>query len=358
MTSHTLRFLNCEASRLPKHDAPIATEEVSPDRLRGMLLGVAIGDALGNTSEGWLPKGRKQHYGRIEGYLPNRYVNDERRGFPSDDTQMSFWLVEHLLKHSQFIPEQLAEVFTERHIFGMGSSVRQFRSNFAAGKPWDRAGPKSAGNGALMRIAPIVGHHIGKPSEKLWEEAAICSAITHNDPASIACCVAYVAILSELLVMERPPEPEWWVRTFEQTAPPIEGTTKYRPRGGHFEGRYEGPVSIFAVEEARNALASKVGTAAFGDRVYSGAYLLETMPCVLFILAKYGDNPERAILEAVNGTKDNDTIAAIVGGAMGALYGAESFPEAWVSDLTGSLGSDTDTSVFELTDRALDAWLN
>jgi ADP-ribosylglycohydrolase len=82
------------------------------------------------------------------------------------------------------------------------------------------------------------------------------------------------------------------------------------------------------------------------------------MPCVLFILAKFGSDPEQAILEAVNGTKDNDTIGAIVGAAMGALHGADALPREWLSQLTGRLGAYDDGRVFELTDAASEAWLN
>jgi hypothetical protein len=42
------------------------------DRIEGMLLGLAIGDALGNTTEGQLPSQRRREYGEIRDYLPNR----------------------------------------------------------------------------------------------------------------------------------------------------------------------------------------------------------------------------------------------------------------------------------------------
>jgi ADP-ribosylglycohydrolase len=56
----------------------------------------------------------------------------------------------------------------------------------------------------------------------------------------------------------------------------------------------------------------------------SGAYLLETVPSVLNIIMLHADNPEEAIVRAVNDTFDNDTLAAIVGAAVGALHGEAS----------------------------------
>jgi ADP-ribosyl-[dinitrogen reductase] hydrolase len=63
--------------------APPALGMVSFDRVEGMLLGLAIGDALGNTTESELPKERQP----VRDYLPNKYANGLAVGVPSDDTQ-------------------------------------------------------------------------------------------------------------------------------------------------------------------------------------------------------------------------------------------------------------------------------
>jgi ADP-ribosyl-[dinitrogen reductase] hydrolase len=68
---------------------------------------------------------------------------------------------------------------------------------------------------------------------------------------------------------------------------------------------------------------------------YSGAYLLETVPTVIYILMRHGHDPEEAIVRAVNDTKDNDTVAAIVGAAVGALHGRSGLPARWIDNLLG-----------------------
>jgi len=75
-----------------------------------MLLGIAVGDALGITTEGMLPTRRKSVRGEIRSYIPNRYVN-EARGFPSDDTQLTFWTLEQLIEDRGFVPESVAAMF-------------------------------------------------------------------------------------------------------------------------------------------------------------------------------------------------------------------------------------------------------
>jgi ADP-ribosylglycohydrolase len=60
------------------------------DRVEAMLLGLAVGDALGNTTEGLLPSERKRRYGEITHYLPNRHADGRAVGLPSDDSQLAF----------------------------------------------------------------------------------------------------------------------------------------------------------------------------------------------------------------------------------------------------------------------------
>ena len=79
------------------------------DRVEGMLLGLAIGDSLGNTSEAQTPQTRRAKYGEIRDYRPNRHADDRPVGAPSDDTQMAFWLLEQMLEDGKFDPDRLAQ---------------------------------------------------------------------------------------------------------------------------------------------------------------------------------------------------------------------------------------------------------
>jgi ADP-ribosylglycohydrolase len=76
------------------------------------------------------------------------------------------------------------------------------------------------------------------------------------------------------------------------------------------------------------------------------------VPTVLFILERHAHEPQEAILRAVNDTKDNDTIAAIVGAAVGALHGRRALKPEWIRDLTGRTGESDDGRVFELIAEA------
>jgi ADP-ribosylglycohydrolase len=50
---------------------------------------------------------------------------------------------------------------------------------------------------------------------------------------------------------------------------------------------------------------------------------------------RHGHDPEEAIVGTVNDTHDNDTVAAIVGAAVGALHGADALPHRWRGGLLG-----------------------
>jgi ADP-ribosylglycohydrolase len=76
--------------------------------------------------------------------------------------------------------------------------------------------------------------------------------------------------------------------------------------------------------------------------------LFETVPSVLYILALHGQNGEESIIRAINDTKDNDSVAAIVGAAVGALYGSTSIPDRWIKGLSGRTRSDDNGEVFKV----------
>ena len=320
------------------------------DRVEGMLLGVAIGDALGITSEGMLVSERKARFGEIRGYIPNRYV-DEAIGFPSDDTQLTFWALEQMVADNGFVPDHVARRFLTDRIFGLGSAVREFLQNYCSGSPWYRSGPASAGNGALMRISPVLVPHLKKGGTDLWVDAALCAMMTHNDTCSISACVSFAAMLWELLDMHTPPDPQWWLERYVKVAQDLEDGTVYTPRGGQFM-EYSGPAWQFAQESVLWANRQNLPVVEACNAWYSGAFLLETLPSVIYILMRHGHDPEEAIVRAVNDTKDNDTIAAITGAAVGALHGRKAIPQRWIENLSGRTTDSDNGRIFELIEEA------
>jgi ADP-ribosylglycohydrolase len=327
-----------------------------------MMLGLAVGDALGVPTEGLMPEIRRATCGEIRDYLtvPSPFASrGEALGVPSDDTQLAFWTLEQINRDRGFVPQHVANRFCQNRIFGIGATVRGFLQNHREGKPWYACGPKSAGNGALMRIAPMLIPHLRRPSPALWIDTALSAMITHNDSASISACLAYVSLLWELLNMTEPPQPQWWLEHYVQTAADLEIDETYRPRRRPLIGSgpdYQGPIWRFVRDQVGLAYKERRPVVEACNSWHSGAYLLETIPCVLYILMLHGSDPEQAIVRAVNDTVDNDTIAAIVGAAVGALHGKGRLPARWLGGLSGRTRERDDGRVFELLQEAEKLW--
>jgi ADP-ribosylglycohydrolase len=207
-----------------------------------------------------------------------------------------------------------------------------------------------------MRIAPVLLPHLLRPTRELWVDVIAATVLTHHDNAAVVASIGLVGLLSECLYWPEegvPPE-QWWPETFLRYARAVEtpvGTGAYHARvpGDLFCGtlcdRVEQTV-IPAVTRGESVLSA-------AERWYSGAYLLETVPSVLLLLARHGGDPEEAIVRAVNDTKDNDTVAAIVGAAIGALHGDVSIPARWREDLLGRTREVDDGHVQELIASAV-----
>ncbi|MBN1948081.1 MAG: ADP-ribosylglycohydrolase family protein [Bradymonadales bacterium] len=325
------------------------------DRVEGMLLGLAIGDALGNTTESMNPRERKLWFGNVQDYLPNPYAYDRCVGLPSDDTQLTFWTLEVILEHGRLEYSALAKAFAADYLFGCGRTMRRFLEAYESGKELWSCGQPRAGNGALMRIAPVLIPHLASPSQALWADTLLAASLTHNDFTSNGSCVGLVSLLWDLLVSSSTPEPGWWIERFAHNCRLVEGEALLH--SGVPTGSYSGPLWRFVEQQVTEALVENRSALEVATRWRSGAYLLEAVPTLLFILARHAHDPEQAILHAVNETWDNDTIAACVGAAVGALHGSSALPDRWKKGLLGRTRADDDGRVFELLDQ-LRGWLS
>jgi hypothetical protein len=75
--------INLRRSSLFDTSAEQMPEDFDFGKVEGMMLGLAIGDSLGNTSEGMLPSERQGRFGEIRDYRPNHNAFGKRVGLPS-----------------------------------------------------------------------------------------------------------------------------------------------------------------------------------------------------------------------------------------------------------------------------------
>lgn len=197
------------------------------------MLCLAIGDSLGNPLESMLAAARHRIQGSNRNYLPHPRHGDARR-YPSDDTQLSFWTLEHRIQHGRTEPAPLLETFASHRIFGIGSTVREALLQFRQGRQWHECGVPSAGNGALIRIAPVAWHAPSGRLEEATPDAILATVITHDDSMAAAASVAAARLLVRRCLLQRVPEPHWWAGEFISLLKPHESCFAYASRAPDF----------------------------------------------------------------------------------------------------------------------------
>jgi len=336
---HESPLLHCAVEPLPA--------KFSFDKIEGMLLGVAIGDSLGAPTEGLESRDRQLKHGTVRHYIPCIQSGGRPIGVPTDDTQLTFWTLEQLILDDGLIPDNLAGSFCKHRITGLGSTVREFIRNYKdRGKAWYVCGTDSLGNGALMRISPLLLPYLANPNASLYADTALDGMMTHNSYASNAACVAFMHILWQLLAMNSAPQPGWWHETYCRLAREMEGKAGYEPPA--LPGSYRGPLWEYVEMKVTDALRRDLTAAEFSAELGYGFDLFVTVPLVLYILARHAHSAEEAITRAVNDTVDNDSTGAIVGAAVGALHGLGGLPGKWIEGLTGRIHESDDGQVFKL----------
>ena len=326
-------------------------------KLEGMLLGIAIGDSLGNTTEFVPPDERSRRYGEIDYYLPNKHANYKRLGVPSDDTQLSFDTLIVILKRGRLDMEELARVFSSHRIFGIGGTVKRFLRNYKDRKrPWFLSGVDSLGNGALMRIAPVIVSSLGNPQENLWADTVLATMLTHNNPVCVGTSVAYMNLIRELLSSSSAPDPHRMLEEFSDIVRKFTEHTKYekmslKPRR-ELRTKFSSHPWEYISETVTYGLENDMSVKDFSDTFGSSGHVIETTITVLFTFAKYRDDPVEAMKKAVTYAKDNDSVAAILGAALGALHGPSAFKPSWIWGLTGRIREHDDGTVFNLIEQA------
>src|SRR3954471_13659216 len=174
------------------------------DRVRGSLLGLAVGDALGAPLEGLSAQQIRAHYGQVVDFVDGARAWKRKPyrwrmpGLYSDDTQQALALCDILLEHRRIDPERLAELYlglaTPKGSYvgahrGVGRSFKQVLADLERGVSPRDTGQRSAGIGAAMRIAPGALYFNGDPAA-VYHAVMAASLMTHRDVRSLAGALA------------------------------------------------------------------------------------------------------------------------------------------------------------------------
>lgn len=281
------------------------------DRARGCLLGLAVGDALGTTLE-FKPRDTYDYISDMVGGGPFGL----QAGTWTDDTSMALALGDALTHCASsglaFDPVEAQKRFVAwwregaysptGECFDIGITTSQALSRFeVTGDPISgSANPHSAGNGSLMRLAPVAIWGLYAEPPLVASVARQQSATTHAAQACLDACDAYSLILRAAI------------------------------RGSDFET---------AVTHATGDYGPVIGQIIAGcwrgkerHQIFSSGYVAHSLEAALWCVAST-DSFDDAVLLAANLGDDADTTAAITGQLAGALYGASSIRKSWLETL-------------------------
>ncbi len=286
------------------------------DRFRGCLVGLAAGDALGTTLE-FMPPGSFDPIDNMVGGGVNRL----RPGQWTDDTSMALCLATSLIERRGFDAMDQVQRYVRwwkdgylsstGHCFDIGITTRAALSRFInTGQPYAGASnPRTAGNGSLMRLAPVPMYFAGDVEEAI-DRSADSSRTTHGAMEAVDACRYFGGLLVGALHG-------------------VDKDTLLSPAYCPVEGLWE-----------KSPLAENIAEVAEGSfkrreppQIKGSGYVVESLEAALWALHKSRDFREGALL-AVNLGDDADTTGAIYGQIAGAHYGVEAIPAKWRAILT------------------------
>lgn len=276
------------------------------DRAIGAMVGLAVGDAVGTTLE-FRSRDSYQHLTDMVGGGPFGL----KAGQWTDDCAMAVALGDSLLADHALDGTDLMGRFVSwheegvysctGHCFDIGITTRRALAKFRrTGDPFaGSTDPMSAGNGSLMRLAPVAVRHWNNHG-LLRDVAARQSRTTHGAREAVDACVAFAQMLADAIA-----------------GVPVEEFV----RGGEHE--YFGAIGSIMAGSWRGKQRYQLG---------SSGYVAHSLETAIWCLAAH-PHFEGAILFAANLGEDADTTAAITGQIMGAYHGASTIPHHWLERL-------------------------
>lgn len=284
------------------------------DQATGALLGLAVGDALGTTLE----------FKEKDTYEP---LTDMIGGGPfhlqagqwTDDTSMALCLAESLLaKRQQVGSDQLARYIDwARHgtnsstsvCFDIGNTIRLALNGYLRdGNVFaETSASHFAGNGSLMRLAPISIFYSplkGIALDVALEQAKASSVVTHSEPRAIEACQIMAWLLYQIFNGEKDKQ-----QLLDRLLTAFTG------------------LSPDMAEIVQGSFRTKSRAQIFGY-----GYVVKSLEAALWCFA-HSDDFEQGALLAANLGDDADTTAEIYGQLAGAFYGYEQLPSHWLDKL-------------------------
>jgi ADP-ribosylglycohydrolase len=263
-------------------------------------------------------------------------------GQVTDDTQMAACLAASLVAVEAFSPEDVSQRYRawKPHAFDIGTQTAQVLDAMpgmgwerAAREHWLQTGRKPAGNGSLMRTAPI-GVYFADDAEARLRASLGDSALTHFDPRCQLACAALNGAIAQAVTATGVLKPDALVSAAERATSLGAATLAKRE-----------PTIVAEIQEAARCVREDLAFAKKTDPELYGPELrffdMQGFVRIAFRLAfwelLHAPTFEAALVDVVNRGADSDTNGAITGALLGAFHGDEQIPGRWRGPVMAAL---------------------
>ncbi len=275
------------------------------DRLRGVAVGAALGDAFGMPLEF---KPAVDLHELVRSLKPGRLP----AGAFTDDTEMALALAESLEARHPLDAADLASRFLDwyhRDPADIGNQTRSVLKSIDRLKDWEKVSaeslrfrPDSAPNGSVMRCWPVAIAWWNCPPQ-LAADSALQSRVTHPHAECVAASVFLNTWIAGLVQGKNA------LQSFEQALSGVE-----MPEGLR--------TAVKGAPAMRREALNNSGWA---------RHSLQTAAWAVLTTSSFAE----AVIQAANLGNDADTGAAVTGAVAGAAYGLDAIPAEWRRQLHG-----------------------
>lgn len=337
------------------------------NKVRGMLLGIAAGDALGMPVEGFsrekifekYPQGMRK-YEVPDGH---KWFSGQKAGTLTDDTNFTICTMQALIEAKCFDMDVIARHTVEQFKkceTGCGGTTREAIRNLMNGVSWRDSGKLNNpsmgwGNGVPMKIAPLAAFHCSSintfVNDQYNQQAVDFSLMTHYTVMSAQAAVIHMNLIYNCLWGDPITYSQRWDvldcidSCFEYGEPDNKGDHTYYDTAGLIEAKDDFKAQMQKLYKSRSEKWDHDrARQEFGNGNY---YVFNSLP---FSYHYFMRNPRsvEAIYEAASAGGDTDSNASMVGALVGALNGIELFEKEENKHL---LDLDRKNELIELADE-------
>jgi ADP-ribosylglycohydrolase len=286
------------------------------ERFVGLLLGAAVGDALGLPAENLSAEKIRK---RWNGEWKMRFVFGN--GMVSDDTEHTLMVAQSLLEHpDDSAAFQRALAWRLRWWFaslpgGVGLATAKACIKLWIGFPPRRSAVASAGSGSAMRSG-IIGAYFAQKPEQRKQFVLASSRLTHKSWQAETAALAVAE--SVALAVINP----------ELDAPKILDTLSALSQELEWQ-------QIIAAMKGSLAADHSVSDFVRGLNLRSGVtgYSLHVVPVALYAWLCHPNDFRTALRAALDCGGDTDTVGAILGALAGVAVGKKGIPDEWINSI-------------------------